>query len=145
MSIYREHVLDHYKHPRNHGSLESPDYTMTAGNESCGDETTVYFKVNNGVIVEAKHFTTGCAVSQAAASMLFERLEGMRVDEVLQVSKEEIFSDFGAELSTSRVKCALLALHATKKAFLQREPTDLVMDTAGARDEENQKIDKERT
>ena len=143
MNIYQEHVMDHYKHPRNRGSLEGPDYTLTDSNPQCGDEITVYFAVKDGKIEQAKNFTQGCAVSQAAASMLFEKLEGTKVDDLLQMDKQEILDEFGTELSVSRVKCALLALNASKKALL-RKPEDLVMDTAGARNDEEKQLNKER-
>jgi nitrogen fixation protein NifU and related proteins len=123
MTMYHEHVLDHYKHPRKKGSLESPTVALTDSNPLCGDEITVYFDINGDRIAKARQFTQGCAVSQAAASMFFEQLEGMSVDEVLAFPKEDLLAEFGADLSVSRIKCALLALTTTKKALLTQSTT----------------------
>jgi nitrogen fixation protein NifU and related proteins len=134
-SMYHEHIMDHYKHPRNKGSLEGPDVALTDSNPLCGDEITVTFRVKNGRITEARQFGVGCAISQAGASMLFEQLEGKTVKEALAIPKEDILEEFGTELSVSRVKCALLALAATKKALATQHTEDQIMRTAGAKDD----------
>jgi nitrogen fixation NifU-like protein len=117
MNIYHEHVLDHYKRPRNAGSLPHATVRFDDSNSLCGDTIHVDLDVRDGVIVAARFSATGCAVSQAGASMLFERIEGMRSDAVLAMHKDEILEEFGSALSVSRVKCALLALSAVKKAL----------------------------
>ena len=112
--------MDHYHNPRNAGTLEDPDIAFSDENPLCGDTITVNLQHNSkGRVTAARHFSEGCAISQAAASMLFEKLEGMKMTEILAMNKEEVLEEFGTELSISRVKCALLALTAVKKALVQ--------------------------
>lgn len=117
MDVYHEHVLEHYRHPRNAGTLPDATVRFDDSNPLCGDTIHVDVKVEEGVVVAARFSAAGCAVSQAGASMLFERLEGMPVAEVLAFEKQTILDEFGSALSVSRVKCALLALSAVKKAL----------------------------
>jgi nitrogen fixation NifU-like protein len=117
MNLYHEHVMDHYKEPRGRGTLPNATITFSDSNPLCGDTITLQLRIVDGVIVGARHEAKGCAVSQAGASMLFETLEGKRVDEVRALSNAVILSEFGEALSVSRVKCALLGLAAVKKAL----------------------------
>ena len=134
MNIYHEHIMDHYRNPRNKGRLESPTVSFTDSNPMCGDEINVALEVKGGTIAKARQFTIGCAISQAGASMLFEQLEGKTVKEALAIPKEDILDEFGTELSVSRVKCALLALHATKKALIEGEAQQGPMQDAGGQE-----------
>ena len=122
MNIYQEHIMDHYHNPRNAGTLDDPDIVFSDENPLCGDTITVNLQHDSkGNITAARHYSEGCAISQAAASMLFEKLEGKSMTEILSIDKEEMLEEFGSELSVSRVKCALLALTAVKKALVQHE------------------------
>ena len=122
MNIYQEHIMDHYHNPRNAGTLDDPDIVFSDENPLCGDTITINLQHDSkGRITAARHFSEGCAISQAAASMLFEELEGKTFKEVLSMEKETILAEFGTELSVSRVKCALLALTALKKALVEHE------------------------
>jgi nitrogen fixation NifU-like protein len=118
-NIYQEHILDHYKRPRGRGELAEATHSISDSNPLCGDSIEVKLKVVDGVIVSARHEARGCAVSQAGASMLFERLEGMKIRDVMSLSKDELLAEFGSALSVSRIKCALLALSAVKKALVK--------------------------
>lgn len=129
--------MDHYKHPRNRGSLESPTHTLTDSNPLCGDTITVFFVEERGVITQARQFTQGCAIAQAGASMFFESLEGKSMTEVMHMPKEVVLDEFGTELSVSRVKCALLAWSATRKALVQHAQ-EQIMKTAGAKPAQQQ-------
>jgi nitrogen fixation NifU-like protein len=122
MDLYHEHVLEHYRKPRGVGTLSDATVRLDDANPLCGDTIRVELKIKNENIIGARHASQGCAVSQAGASMLFERLEGMSVADVLALPKEEILSEFGSALSVSRVKCALLALSAVKKALVKIQP-----------------------
>jgi nitrogen fixation NifU-like protein len=117
MGFYAEHVMEHYKRPHGRGTLPDATHRYDDGNPSCGDRIAVALRVEDGVIVAARQEASGCAISQAGASMLFERLEGMRVTDVLALGKEDILAEFGDTLAAPRVKCALLALAATRKAL----------------------------
>lgn len=123
MDLYHEHVLEHYKKPRGAGTLTEATVRFDDSNPLCGDAIRVELFIEDGAIRSARHTSTGCAVSQAGASMLFERLEGMTVADALALPKEEIMDEFGSALSVARVKCALLALSAVKKALVKSQPS----------------------
>lgn len=112
--FYREYILDHYRNPRNRGVLESPDYTYEDSNPLCGDEIRMDLKVNDGVIKDIKFSGRGCAISQASASMLTEMIEGKPLDEVRELTKEDMLETLGITLTPVRVKCALLGLKVLK-------------------------------
>jgi nitrogen fixation NifU-like protein len=119
--LYEEHVLDHYKHPRGRGTLADANMVFHDTNPLCGDKVTVHLRVVDGVVVAARHESSGCAISQAGTSMLFESIEGKRVADVLVQPNESVLAEFGSPLSVSRIKCALLGLTALKKALVHHE------------------------
>jgi nitrogen fixation protein NifU and related proteins len=112
--LYREAILDHYKHPRHKGHLESPDVHYHDTNPFCGDEVTIELRVENGVVVDAAFDGRGCAISQASASMIMEEIIGMSVDELKAWGKEDVLDLLGIEIGPVRLKCALLPLKALK-------------------------------
>lgn len=109
-----EILLDHYKDPRNFGHLDHPDITHEEGNPSCGDQIRIEIKLSGDVIEEIRFNGKGCAVSQASASMLTEELKGKSLDSVKRMSKDQMLDLIGIEVNPMRLKCALLALKATK-------------------------------
>lgn len=117
--MYREHLMDHYKNPRHKHELSSVSVERFEKNPSCGDAVTVQFLVKDGVLSEVGFTGEGCAISLAGASMLLEELEGMTVDDALAFSREDMLELIGVPLTTMRVKCGLLALHAAKKALYE--------------------------
>ena len=80
--LYRENILDHYKHPRNRGTLEHPDITSEDANPLCGDQLRMDIEVKDGKIEQVRFSGHGCSISQAAASMLCEQIEGKTLEEV---------------------------------------------------------------
>lgn len=112
--LFRENILDHYKHPRNRGELDQPDISFTDSNPLCGDVLRMDFRVKDGRIEEVLFSGTGCSISQASASMLTERIKGHTLEEVKQLSREDVLEDLGIELGPVRLKCALLALKVLK-------------------------------
>ena len=112
--FYREYILDHYKNPRNFGRLEGADISHEEYNPLCGDMVGMDFRLRDGVIEDVRFHGRGCAVSQAAASLMTERLKGMALEEARQVSKEDVLEDLGIEVSPARLKCALLSLKVLK-------------------------------
>jgi nitrogen fixation NifU-like protein len=113
--MYRENILDHYKNPRNHGTLEPADFTYEDDNPLCGDRIRIDVRVDSQQRVSDVAFTgKGCAISQASASMLTEEILGKTLDEVKQISKERILELLGIPLGPTRVKCALLSLKVLK-------------------------------
>lgn len=112
--LYRENILDHYRHPRNHGTLDHPDITYEDANPLCGDRLRMDFKINQGKIETVRFSGVGCSISQASASMLCEKLEGMPLEEAKQISREDVLDMLGIDLGPVRLKCALLALKTLK-------------------------------
>jgi nitrogen fixation NifU-like protein len=112
--LFRENILDHYKNPRNRGTLDHPDITYEDANPLCGDKLRMDFKVKDGTIEQVRFSGTGCSISQAAASMLCERIEGKTLDEVKKISKDDVLEMLGIELGPVRLKCALLSLKTLK-------------------------------
>jgi nitrogen fixation NifU-like protein len=112
--FYREYILDHYKNPRNFGRLEGPDISHEEYNPLCGDMVGMDFRVQDGVIEDVRFHGRGCAISQASASLMTERLKGMPLEEARKVSKEDVLDDLGIEISPARLKCALLSLKVLK-------------------------------
>ena len=112
--IYREQILDHYQHPRNHGTLEHPDITYQDANPLCGDELRMDFKIKDGRIAQVRFSGHGCSISQASASMLCEKIEGMTLEEAKKISRDDVLEMLGIELGPVRLKCALLSLKTMK-------------------------------
>ena len=112
--FYREYILDHYKNPRNYGRLEHPDITHEEDNPLCGDVVGMDFKIKNGVIEDIRFHGRGCAISQASASLLTERLKGIALDQAKKIDKNDVLGELGIQISPARIKCALLPLKVLK-------------------------------
>jgi nitrogen fixation NifU-like protein len=113
-ALYREAILDHYKHPRRKGHLEHADIQYHDTNPFCGDEITIELQVEDGTVVDAAFDGKGCAISQATASMIMEEIVGMTIDELKEWDKEYILDMLGIEIGPVRLKCALLSLKVLK-------------------------------
>ncbi len=112
--FYREYILDHYKNPRNFGRIEHADISHEELNPLCGDVVGMDFRVAEGRIEDVKFHGRGCAISQASASLLTERLKGMSLEEARQIDREDVLDELGIEISPARLKCALLSLKVLK-------------------------------
>jgi nitrogen fixation protein NifU and related proteins len=132
--LYREVILDHYKNPRGHGLLESPDAQAEGQNPLCGDEVSIYvaFGADGETIDEVKFAGRGCAISQAATSMLTEMVQGRTATEVATLPKDELLDEIGIPLTPVRLKCALLGLSTLKLALHKAKGTPLPEEWAGA-------------
>ncbi len=117
MDMYRELILDHYKHPRNFGTLAKPDATAHAYNATCGDTIQMDVKISNGKITDIKFSGNGCAISQASASMLTEKVKAMDVKKVMKLTTDDILEMLETTLTPSRVKCAVLPLEVLQNAL----------------------------
>jgi nitrogen fixation NifU-like protein len=115
--LYREIILDHYRNPRNRGTLDPHDYSAEDVNPLCGDEIRIDVRVADGKVDEIKFSGRGCAVSQASASMLTEMVEGMTIDEVKALTKDDLLEEIGIPVSPARLKCALLSLKVLKSGI----------------------------
>src|ERR671938_1731561 len=103
-ALYREQILEHYKHPHNFGELDDPDLEFEDNNPLCGDELRVQLKLDDDRRISDVAFSGhGCAISQAAASMVSEEVKGMPVRELLALDRSFIFDLFGIEISATRM------------------------------------------
>ena len=125
--MYRENILDHYKNPRNYGSMEEPDATAKGQNPLCGDEVTISLKfAGDGETIEDIRFEgRGCAISQAATSMLTDIVKGKTAAQVAALPKEELQEEIGIQLTPIRLKCAILGLGVLKVALHESRGTPL--------------------
>lgn len=113
-----ENIMDHYKNPRNSGTLDNPTIKHTEYNPLCGDKIEMTIKINNGSLADVKFKGEGCSISQASASLLLEYAKGKNLAEVESITKEDIFEMLSIQLSPIRVKCALLGLDTLKNALI---------------------------
>lgn len=132
MDFYRELILDHYKHPRNYGSLDKFDVRVEEGNVTCGDRIVIEIKMQKSplrpakrdyvgqakikIIEDIRFSGEGCAISMASASLLTEKVKGMQVQKVLDLKTKDILDLLGTSLTPSRIRCALLPLEVLHKA-----------------------------
>lgn len=113
--LYREQILDRYKHPRMRGVLDPHDFSYEDDNPLCGDRIRIDVRLGeDGRISEAAFSGTGCAISQASADLLTESIVGKTLDEVKALTKDDILDMLGIELGPVRLKCALLSLKVLK-------------------------------
>jgi len=131
--LYREIILDHYRSPRNRGSLDQPSATSEGDNPLCGDEVRVDLDIRDGRVVDVRFVGRGCSISQASASMMTEAIKGLSLEEV-----ESLFETFkgmmyGGEVDVEalgdlealqgvrkfpvRVKCATLPWNTLEEAL----------------------------
>ncbi len=117
--MYQEIILQHYRNPRNFGPLEGATMAGEEFNPSCGDHITLRLKVdpNDHKVTEVRFEGDGCAISVAGASMLTERLVGRTLEEVSQITREDMLKWIGIPLSPVRIKCALAGFSALGKAL----------------------------
>ncbi|WP_223555819.1 MULTISPECIES: Fe-S cluster assembly sulfur transfer protein SufU [Lysinibacillus] len=130
--LYRSVIMDHYKNPRNKGSIEEDAVTIDMNNPTCGDRIHLTLKVTDGVVEDAKFDGEGCSISMSSASMMTQLIKGKKVEEVLDLadifSKMMMGEDYsdkydledvealqGVSQFPARIKCATLAWKAMEK------------------------------
>jgi len=109
--MYRQQILDHYKNPRNYGKIEDPTFSHVGENPMCGDtiEIDVVLDDDEETIEGVAFRGDGCAISQAAASMLSTELQGKRIAQLREMDRDDMIDMLGVEISPMRIKCAVLA------------------------------------
>ena len=115
--FYRENILDHYKNPRNAGHLEHPTTTADGVNPLCGDELSVELEIEGDTVQDVRFNGRGCAISQAAASMISDVVKGKTVAEVRALGSEDVLEELGIPLTPIRLKCAMLSVSVLKVAL----------------------------
>jgi nitrogen fixation protein NifU and related proteins len=134
--LYREVILDHYKSPRNHGLLEPRDAFAEGQNPLCGDEVAVSVRFGEGDVIEEVGFEgRGCAISQAATSMLTDLVKGRTAQEVSMMERDELLEEIGIPLTPVRLKCAILGLGVLKVALHRARGTPLPEEWGTSTDE----------
>src|SRR3989339_1993869 len=118
--LYRDIIIDHYRNPRNFGSLSKPDRVYEQVNALCGDKIHIELTLLGGKkdpVIDNIRFTgEGCAISMATASMLTERLKGKPLSYLQRMGKDAIVKLINVELTPTRLTCALLPLEVIRKA-----------------------------
>jgi nitrogen fixation NifU-like protein len=130
-SLYREVILDHYKNPRGHGVIDGADAEAEGQNPLCGDEVSIAVSFEGDTIADVKFQGRGCAISQAATSMLMDMVKGRSAEEVASMSRDELLDEVGIPLTPVRLKCALLGLGVLKLALHKGRGTPLPEEWAG--------------
>jgi nitrogen fixation protein NifU and related proteins len=125
--LYRENILDHYKNPRNYGAIEDADAEAEGMNPLCGDEVsiTIAFADDGDTIEDVKFSGRGCAISQAATSMLTELVKGRSASDVAGLPREDLLDEIGVPLTPVRLKCAILGLSTLRLALHKEKGTPL--------------------
>lgn len=122
--LYREYILEHYREPHNKGDLEHPDRFAAYSNPLCGDRIQMGVRLEGDRVVEVCFNGSGCAISQASASMLTDRIQDATLDELTAITKEDIFAMLGVPISPARQRCALLAWEVLRKGILGQAEDD---------------------
>ena len=115
--MYSEKVMDHFTNPRNVGEIPNADAVGEVGNAKCGDIMKIYMKIEDGIIVDTKFQTFGCASAIATSSMATELIKGKSVDEALELSNKAVVEALDG-LPPAKVHCSVLAEEAVKAAIL---------------------------
>ena len=119
--LYRDYILEHYRHPHNFGVLDSPTSSYEGSNPLCGDRITMMLGIADGVVKDVAFTGRGCAISQASASLLTDEIKGKPVSEVEKLTPEDLLDLIGTEISPARLKCALLSLDTLSHALSDDE------------------------
>lgn len=112
-----ENLLELYENPQHRGHLDDADVSVLGGNPGCSDIITIHVKIDEAGIVEAIRFEgEGCTISQAAAELVSERMEGASLEDIEDLQQDIIIDELGREVVLSRPRCATLALGTLKQA-----------------------------
>ena len=115
MALYSEKVMDHFRHPRNVGSIEDADGIGEVGNAKCGDIMKMYLKIDNDVVTDVKFETFGCGSAIASSSMATELIKGKPLSEVLQLTNKAVTEALDG-LPAYKLHCSVLAEEAIQAA-----------------------------
>jgi nitrogen fixation NifU-like protein len=115
--LYQERILDHYEQPYHRGHCQAATHAHEDDNPLCGDVVRVELDVNGDKVRQAWFSGDGCCISQAAASMLMQEVEGKSIAEAKQFSGEDMLRLFGARLTPNRQKCCLLSWRVLQSAL----------------------------
>lgn len=117
MNLYQQQILDHFHEPSNNGCIKDATHSNCSLNPTCGDKICIDMVIEENVVKDIKFSGEGCAISQAAASMLTEIVMRKSTKTLKNLQKDDILKMLAIELSMNRLKCALLALETAHKAL----------------------------
>lgn len=117
MDMYAETILEHYKHPHNYGEMKEKSIERKEYNPLCGDSITIRLLIENDKIKDVKFVGRGCAISQAAASLLTDEVKGKTLDEIKKMERQDVLDLLGVDISPARIKCAMLGIKTLKLAL----------------------------
>jgi len=115
--LYSDTLLDHFRHPRNYGSLSAPDISNEQFNPLCGDRIRIQLKFRRSIVSEARFKGDGCAISTAAASLLTELVVGEDVEELVNLPDARLIAALESDIKPARLQCALLPLQALREGL----------------------------
>lgn len=113
--LYKEHIMELYKSPRNYGNLENPTHEHTETNSSCGDEITLQLTVKDKKIEDVKFQGSGCVMSLVSSSLLTDKIKGMKLEDAKKLTKEDVLDLLKIKVNPSRLKCVLLSLENLRR------------------------------
>ena len=116
-ALYSDTLLDHFRHPRNYGSLDAPDVSNEQFNPLCGDRIRLELKLEKATVVEVRFKGDACAICTAAASLLTELVLGQDTEALAQISDAQLISALESDIQPARLQCALLPLHALREGL----------------------------
>ena len=119
--IYKETILDHYRHPRNYGDLQNANAHARDSNVLCGDVVEMQLRIIANTIEEVRFRGEGCAISMATASMLTEFSKGKSISQIRSLGNKELIKLLGTDPGPARIECALLGLEVMKTAIKARQ------------------------
>jgi|694.fasta_scaffold05653_12 nitrogen fixation NifU-like protein len=115
--IYREYILDLYRNPLNKGVLDKTTHKFHGHNANCGDDIWLYLILKDEIIQDITFDGVGCALCIAGASITTDKLKGISIQKLSQISTEELYNWLGIEMELTRVKCVTLALRTAQKVL----------------------------
>ncbi len=115
--MYKEHILENYKHPNNFGEIKNPSKQAESFNSSCGDEIRIQMIIEKGNIKEIKFKSKACAICTASASLLTENVKGKNIQEIKQLKRQDVLNLLEIPIGPVRLKCALLPLETLHKCL----------------------------
>ena len=126
MDLYAQNIMDHYKNPRNSGSLDDPTISHSEANYSCGDKVNLDLIIEGDKIIDIKFVGTGCAISVASMSIIGEWIKQKTMSQILEMTEKDVHNHLGVPIGDRRRKCALLSLLTLKNAIYQYQGKPLL-------------------